>query len=267
MKETIERISIHSLIRGRTVNSSQVAQIKEFQSTPSYEGEQRRKYHGIQLWYFNPLPHTRENTERFWGIVGADNFNPLPHTRENAIPMPTRFTGWQISIHSLIRGRTNKTNNDAVLKSFQSTPSYEGEPYTLDFDSISSVISIHSLIRGRTVSSLSRSFIKYYFNPLPHTRENYGCCRTRLDLINFNPLPHTRENAQNQLRFRGHRNFNPLPHTRENVKPAISFTVLVGISIHSLIRGRTVLIHNEQQRKKISIHSLIRGRTSVTIFL
>ena len=167
-------ISIHSLIRGRTGTFLHTLTYRshfnplphtrenddllnfrliicKFQSTPSYEGEQKfRLFHRLQN-HFNPLPHTRENeqlatpntcfenisihslirgrtTPRRSFSKPFGNFNPLPHTREN--DMGETLTKPQ--------------------KQFQSTPSYEGEPVRGCRGNQESAISIHSLIRGRT---------------------------------------------------------------------------------------------------------------------
>ena len=125
-------------------------------------------------------------------------------------------------------------------------------------------ISIHSLIRGRTKSSLILVLFQYYFNPLPHTRENTAhslgndlnkrfqstpSYEGELSSFfafsrygNFNPLPHTRENSTPIAGASTLSNFNPLPHTRENSSKAKN-TEKSTISIHSLIRGRTCAIY------------------------
>ena len=167
-------------------------------------------------WYFNPLPHTRENghTARYGSTT--ENFNPLPHTRENSSKAKNTEKS-TISIHSLIRGRTCAIYvNCSDSFGFQSTPSYEGE-----------------LLSRVIVDCLGSDF-----NPLPHTRENYSITFIHLRTIYFNPLPHTRENFIKQPK---------------QLKPTISIHSLIRgrtagqayggnssiISIHSLIRGRT----------------------------
>ena len=152
------------------------------------------------------------------------------------------------------------------------------------YASTAMLISIHSLIRGRTSYHLPIRSSTFYFNPLPHTREN-DFYNVSLDYIaDFNPLPHTRENVvkdglkdvlsisiHSLIRGRTNSattivlpraNFNPLPHTREN-KASSSEIPSAEISIHSLIRGRTVLWCFVGLSIIISIHSLIRGRTSL----
>ena len=108
-------ISIHSLIRGRTLHRSQRSAVRYiFQSTPSYEGEQaticlsdpplsisiHSLIRGRTLWTmnvhhndydFNPLPHTRENAETPDQLTAQNYFNPLPHTRENHLYLPRGF--------------------------------------------------------------------------------------------------------------------------------------------------------------------------------
>ena len=101
-----------------------------FQSTPSYEGE-RSTYLEIESGqnHFNPLPHTRENVITIFTSYDLHNFNPLPHTRENIIVPKSALEIVYISIHSLIRGRTSAALAlHQQIITFQSTPSYEGEP-------------------------------------------------------------------------------------------------------------------------------------------
>ena len=123
---------------------------------------------------------------------------------------------YRISIHSLIRGRTLTNAADCNSHGkFQSTPSYEGEPVSEPISSLTSyfnplphtrenyiewgstyltLISIHSLIRGRTKTIIGVLYALHHFNPLPHTRENNSMSVQRIMAIYFNPLPHTREN-------------------------------------------------------------------------
>ena len=123
---------------------------------------------------FNPLPHTRENTQTRTERSKKKYFNPLPHTREN-LEMAWKTVKYNdISIHSLIRGRTNcgvhssssipnfnplphtRENTNLTPQKyinylFQSTPSYEGERADVEAEMHGDGISIHSLIRGRTL--------------------------------------------------------------------------------------------------------------------
>ena len=106
--------------------------------------------------YFNPLPHTRENQQLYCRSHLCKNFNPLPHTRENATAQffkavrrfqstpsyegehfdskisddkklfqstPSYEENQLISIHSLVRGRTNPLTATIPSRGFQSTPS------------------------------------------------------------------------------------------------------------------------------------------------
>ena len=151
-------ISIHSLIRGRTVARQKIPRKAPFQSTPSYEGELVPSMSTVPIASdFNPLPHTRENYSITFIHLRTIYFNPLPHTRENFIKQPKQLKP-TISIHSLIRGRTQSSFGYAGSLAFQSTPSYEGELYC------------------RSDRLLFR-----YFNPLPHTRENTS--------VNWHSLP------------------------------------------------------------------------------
>ena len=170
-----------------------------------------------------------------------------------------------ISIHSLIRGRTLKAIKAWRYALFQSTPSYEGE------------------LKKQEAKNDGR-----YFNPLPHTRENIVCflswsAPTRFQstpsyegeraakaawenlVTDFNPLPHTRENSRFPIvAAMSRKYFNPLPHTREN-QASYRLGYRLRISIHSLIRGRTHGHWKESANLDISIHSLIRGRTVINI--
>ena len=144
-------ISIHSLIRGRTILPRSVSDFpKNFNPLPhtreNYNAKMREQDPFISIHslirgrtrergsiyfgggYFNPLPHTRENEDAEFSTDGTYNFNPLPHTRENS---------------------------DAELNGIAAK-----------------FISIHSLIRGRTRSVKTPVRIGKNFNPLPHTREN-----------------------------------------------------------------------------------------------
>ena len=79
-------------------------------------------------------------------------------------------------------------------------------------------ISIHSLIRGRTAFSRSISALSSYFNPLPHTREN------------------VRHNGT----FENLGGFQSTPSYEGELSAEASESVFPKISIHSLIRGRTI---------------------------
>ena len=60
----------------------------------------------------------------------------------------------------------------------------------------------------------------------------------KLDKWNFNPLPRERENGTAQVTMQTAFDFNPLPRERENGGGA-RYEPSNGISIHSLVRGRT----------------------------
>ena len=179
-----------------------------------------------------------------------------------------RFARPYISIHSLIRGRTTA---EVVLTSenlFQSTPSYEGEQYRA--------------YRCRQKEN--------HFNPLPHTRENgQGCREFEEYSTHFNPLPHTRENGASRPDKSLRREFQSTPSYEGELYIEAEWTEQAVISIHSLIRGRTVsptfhffIIYAFQSTPSyegehaidclelalamISIHSLIRGRTWRCVF-
>ncbi len=103
-------------------------------------------------------------------------------------------------------------------------------------------ISIHSLIRGRTKSSLILVLFQYYFNPLPHTRENTAHSLGNDLNKRFQSTPSYEGELSSFFAFSRYGNFNPLPHTRENSSKAKN-TEKSTISIHSLIRGRTCAIY------------------------
>ena len=165
-----------------------------------------------------------------------------------------------ISIHSLIRGRTHFVNkNRQTLWHFNPLP-HTRENGIQGYTRRVHDISIHSLIRGRTRCFPLRVGLQRHFNPLPHTRENsdkmtntslffisiHSLIRGRtaseltgLTLTLFQSTPsYEGEPVHGQCRNCGG-NFNPLPHTRENYSDKVSPHFLA-ISIHSLIRGRTI---------------------------
>ena len=86
------------------------------------------------------------------------------------------------------------------------------------------------------------------------------------DLRHFNPLPRKREND-----CRTHRIY----HLRISIHSLVRGRTLLGentlssfkISIHSLVRGRTQFKRNRISNQSISIHSLVRGRTFSAVLL
>ena len=126
-------ISIHSLIRGRTlILRPHSLPFFKFQSTPSYEGEPLSDHSSaFSLSDFNPLPHTRENTRHLHLPQVSLNFNPLPHTRENRLRQGSIVKVFHFN--PLPHTRENVATNKIKIRTtaFQSTPSYEGEH--LDF--------------------------------------------------------------------------------------------------------------------------------------
>ena len=125
------------------------------------------------------------------------------------------------------------------------------------------------------------------FNPLPHTRENFLFLRNDNFILRFQSTPSYEGELFAIVRISNTtKNFNPLPHTRENKSPPRCFGWL-RISIHSLIRGRTLFHRITKQLDRfqstpsyegehkyhtlllihhyISIHSLIRGRTPYVV--
>ena len=103
-------------------------------------------------------------------------------------------------------------------------------------------ISIHSLVRGRTLfSQLSLRYIRH-FNPLPRKRENHQPTAGAAVPIYFNPLPRKRENDTIKKALKTDIYFNPLPRKRENAEQFREFEREI-ISIHSLVRGRTLIRH------------------------
>ena len=123
-------ISIHSLVRGRTVASKPRRRTSNgFQSTPSWEGELSQHLKWLTVWKFQSTPswegeHTTawlrecinsfqstpswegEPTDSAFSNVGSYDFNPLPRERENSRHVKWGDRRWL----------------------FQSTPSWEGEP-------------------------------------------------------------------------------------------------------------------------------------------
>ena len=79
----------------------------------------------------------------------------------------------------------------------------------------------------------------YYFNPLPRKRENYRTTILANLSKDFNPLPRKRENDVQDISSLMLSHFNPLPRKRENDNLLVTVVVL-RISIHSLVRGRTL---------------------------
>ena len=98
-----------------------------------------------------------------------------------------------ISIHSLIRGRTNIFFQPVPFVKFQSTPSYEGELFRPYLSNILTKFQSTPSYEGERYSGGYGNY-KRDFNPLPHTRENLLSLRWAVEMLHFNPLPHTREN-------------------------------------------------------------------------
>ena len=191
-----------------------------------------------------------------------------------------------ISIHSLIRGRTIKSSVSSSESTFQSTPSYEGEHTTVLRVKKGQLISIHSLIRGRTrnvnkcwngniisIHSLIRGrtstteqMVKdIQFQSTPsYEGERLQQLRRGQYYRHFNPLPHTRENRHTQTLLTGWGTFQSTPSYEGEPAQIRTLVCKNLISIHSLIRGRTFSTNDCQTYHNISIHSLIRGRTKTT---
>ena len=77
---------------------------------------------------------------------------------------------------------------------FQSTPSYEGEQHGIRWPWSTQSISIHSLIRGRTATKDMPSKDELFQSTPSYEGEPPSCFR-RCWRWDFNPLPHTRENG------------------------------------------------------------------------
>ena len=146
-----------------------------------------------------------------------------------------------ISIHSLVRGRTFLVvilrsafphfnplprereneftgNSERVVPYFNPLPR-ERENLTAFYAFLQSLqISIHSLVRGIT----------------------HRCRRLPQPLRYFNPLPRERENCFRSLLHGQCSYFNPLPRERENSDKVQEYAARAYISIHSLVRGRTL---------------------------
>ena len=138
----------------------------------------------------------------FQDFTKAVDFNPLPHTRENRLQSSVYIRIYDISIHSLIRGRTASQHIYTAVKwisihslirgrtclscsrreenKFQSTPSYEGEQ-SLPIKSVLRVtFQSTPSYEGEPTAQTLTTVQQIYFNPLPHTREN-GFCRTTVE--------------------------------------------------------------------------------------
>ena len=124
-----------------------------------------------------------------------------------------------ISIHSLARGRTQKRLTEALAVAFQSTPSQEGEQIS---DCCCNVEKIFQSTPSQEGEQFSVDFL--------HAA------------LDFNPLPRKRENGIKSIKTdKTDKHFNPLPRKRENAATSSEATE-EAISIHSLARGRTILL-------------------------
>ena len=122
-------ISIHSLVRGRTFL---VVILRS------------------AFPHFNPLPRERENEFTGNSERVVPYFNPLPRERENLTAFYAFLQSLQISIHSLVRGRTHGCRRlPQPLRYFNPLPRERENCF-------------RSLLHGQCS----------YFNPLPREREN-----------------------------------------------------------------------------------------------
>ena len=134
-------ISIHSLVRGRTMKKQ--------------EAKNDRRY-------FNPLPRERENVF----IKGHSTAKDV------------------ISIHSLVRGRTRRLTTKERSKSFQSTPSWEGEQEIFwILQNYGGIFQSTPSWEGEPRRGCITAEVICYFNPLPREREN--CIRYGARLISL----------------------------------------------------------------------------------
>ena len=122
------KISIHSLIRGRTAMCGYWVGVGNISIHSLIRGRTnlyRQAYRACR--YFNPLPHTRENVVELCSIGGIIiSIHSLIRGRTGGKDCSSFHC--YISIHSLIRGRTGfLCKKCQLLVEFQSTPSYEGE--------------------------------------------------------------------------------------------------------------------------------------------
>ena len=142
--ELTVNISIHSLVRGRTIISS---------------------IQDLSPLYFNPLPRKRENNYQKQLIRLCSYFNPLPRKRENGFRCPPAALQL-ISIHSLVRGRTQfaSPRNRTVRISIHSL--VRGRTALFVWLMYAVRISIHSLVRGRTLTIRMR-LVKSLFQSTP----------------------------------------------------------------------------------------------------
>ena len=203
-------------------------------------------------------PHTRGDSLPGWQPFHRLHFNPLPSCegrRDNARKL-RQWTQFQ-STPPHTRGRPGRRYILMLRRTFQST----------------------LLIRGRLDRRITCT-AGTYFNPLPHTRgDGFDIVNTLFTDIQSTPLMRGETAAMDGRT--SNRNFNPLPSHEGDHRPirvrlpdAISIAPLtrgdaVGfqrqlpadISIHSLIRGETRRVTEQQQKVYISIHSPhTRGR-------
>ena len=257
-------ISIHSLIRGRTIWAN-----FDFMSASN----------------FNPLPHTRENLIYTLTLTAFTNFNPLPHTRENNVPDECR--GDIVNFNPLPHTRENSKKHIVFRCDglFQSTPSYEGEHSPVCDKPPRIKISIHSLIRGRTpvivskklvcaisIHSLIRgrtafllNFIRRMtlFQSTPSYEGEPLYLRFHNISIRFQSTPSYEGELQSNAKHGVTKLFQSTPSYEGELHYWALCRYSKNISIHSLIRGRTAARSpTRTSSANISIHSLIRGRTA-----
>ena len=131
---TNHTISIHSLVRGRTVKSTLFP---------------------VVTVYFNPLPRERENySEGVRKCTGKISIHSLVRGR-TPDGLGGYIVDWSISIHSLVRGRTRCAFRTAKRSRISIHSLVRGRTYVSNADKQWYKISIHSLVRGRTAQKES----------------------------------------------------------------------------------------------------------------
>ena len=194
----------------------------------------------------------------------------------------------RISIHSLVRGRTQQYVSDVLsISHFNPLPrERENEFGKTNFRA--SKISIHSLVRGRTALSAFFTFSSV-FQSTPSwegERKSWTCPKSG---VWFQSTPSWEGERLLALpSLQPQKNFNPLPRERENrnIKLIEHFTIPFQSTPswegepHSIAQGDWACDFNPLPRERenanptnlavkcviISIHSLVRGRTGSDYF-
>ena len=164
----LKLISIHSLVRGRTLDwLLRTVRAVDFNPLPRKRENQTDNHQHQSVYNFNPLPRKRENEEQphyrlFWFY-----FNPLPRKRENShSPLISRLAP-KISIHSLVRGRTAIIMGRLTADPISIHSLVRGRTTLAVTLSSKDRISIHSLVRGRTEQYVRATYNGNIFQSTP----------------------------------------------------------------------------------------------------